>query len=772
MRILRSLLLISTAVVPSMVLPGAVMAQDAEAADDGVILVTAQRREQALQQVPLAVTAVSAAQLEDRNIVGLASFANGTIPGVKIAPFAGSATTLSIASRGVVPLDPSQGTQEMPVPLYLDGVPLGRSQGLGLELIDPERVEFLRGPQGQLFGRNAQGGAVQFVSRRPTGEMGFDARVRIGNYGLDSQRLSVNLPEFNNIRVQGAIARTQRDGFTKNPGPQIYSAQRDWNYIDSLGFRIAAEWNPSDNLRVNYAYDDADIDDAQSYLTWLPVLINGRPPLSPQAAFNGDYPDVAFAPTFHEGFNTQSSGHALTVQFDASDAITLKSISSYRETSRNGSGNLGAGLPVGGSSTGFLTTSAREDLDQNQTYQELQFLGGWDNLDVTIGATYFNEKVDDQRRSYISGPGLNLPGLGIQPAALANCRGLLTCLTARSEQNAETNSYGLYGQVTYTIDRLELTAGVRYTDDKKVGFRTYIAPPALPPYTETTPSGPLPPSALFREKRWDPAFVVKYNFTDEVNAYFRYATGYRGGGVSVRSLSFRPYDAEETESFEFGLKSRLLDNRMTLNIAAYQNRTTNQQLTFFEAPLTNPSLTTTLNTPIPYKVKGVEVEAAINIAEGLTISGTYAYTDTREFFEFDNPLTVPVDPIRFYSALVPEHSGSVAIDYSTDLRDAELRFHLDYTAASRHHVTGAAQLVASFAPGYVRPTTKVSMLNGRIALGDIDVGPTTAEFAIFGNNLTDATNFTFGFDGAASGGGFGQFIQAPRTFGAELRLQM
>jgi iron complex outermembrane recepter protein len=772
MRILRSLLLISTAVVPAIVLPGAVMAQDAEAADDGVILVTAQRREQALQQVPLAVSAISADQLDNRNIVSLASFATGVVPGMQVAPFAGSATTLAIASRGMVSLDPSQGTQELPVPVYLDGVPLGRSQGLGLELIDPERVEFLRGPQGQLFGRNAQGGAVQFVSRRPTGEMGFDARVRIGNYGLDSQRLSVNLPEFNNIRVQGAIARTQRAGFTKNPGPQIYSSQEDWNSMDSFGFRLAAEWNPSDSFRVNYAYDNADIDDAQGYLTWVPVAINGRPPLSPQAAFDGNYPDVAFAPTFHEGFNTQASGHALTMQFEASEAITLKSISSYRETSRHGSGNLGAGLPVGGSSTGFLTTAAREDLEQNQTYQELQFLGGWDNLDVTLGATYFNEKVDDQRRSYISGPGLNLPGLGIQPASLANCRGLLTCLTARTEQNAETDSYGLYGQVTYIIDRLELTAGVRYSDDKKVGVRTYIAPAALPPYAETTPSGPLPPVALFREKRWDPAFVVKYNFTDEVNAYFRYATGYRGGGVSVRSLSFAPYGSEETESFELGMKGRFLDNRLTLNIAAYRNIIKNQQQAFSEAPLTNPSLTTTLNTPVPYTVKGVEVEAILNIAQGLTLTGAYAFTDAVEFFEFDNPLTVAVDPLRFYSPQVPEHSGNVALDYSTDFRDAELRFHLDYSFASAHSITGGGQLIASFAPTYVRPATKVSMLNGRVALGDIPFGPVTGEFAIFGNNLTDETHFTFGFDGAASGGGFGQFIQDPRTFGVELRLQM
>ena len=243
MNLLKSMLLITTAALPSTVMAQASPSEDsnARAVSDGDIVVTAQRREQALQDVPLAVSAISSEQLENRNIAGLSDISTGTVPGLQIAPFAGSNTTLLIGSRGVVPLDPSQGTQEMPVPLYIDGVPLGRAQGLGLELIDPERIEFLRGPQGQLFGRNAQGGAIQFVSRRPSGEFGFDARAQLGNNGLDSQRLRVDLPEFANIRLQGTVARTQRDPFTRNPGPKIYSDQQGWNYIDSLGFRIAAE---------------------------------------------------------------------------------------------------------------------------------------------------------------------------------------------------------------------------------------------------------------------------------------------------------------------------------------------------------------------------------------------------------------------------------------------------------------------------------------------------------------------------------------------------
>ncbi|NBB50422.1 TonB-dependent receptor [Rhizobium sp. CRIBSB] len=775
MRVLRSLLLITTALLPTSVLAQTADADQETATAVGEIIVTAQRREQALQDVPLSVAAVSAESLEARGVSTLSDFAAGAVQGVQISPFVGSSSTLAISARGLGTGDPTQGSRELPVPLYLDGVPLGRAQGMGLELIDPERIEFLRGPQGQLFGRNASGGAVQFVSRRPSGEFGYDLRLQAGNYGLDSQRLRVDLPEFSNIRLQASIARTQRDGFTENSDTMVYAQQKDFQSLDSLGWRVAAEWNPMADLRLNYSYDSSDVDDTQAYGTWIPVDIRGRTPFSPQPAFNGEYPDRANSPTFNEGFNTKSSGHGLTIQYDLSDAITLKSISSIRETSRHGSGTLGDALVAGGSSRGILTTNAREDVDQEQTYQEFQFLGGWDNFELTFGASYFSEQVDDERRSRISGPGLTAGALGISPATLAGCIGLQLCQTARSEQNVDSESLGIYAQGTWIPSimdgKLELTAGVRYTDDSKTAQRTYIQPLALPPYSETAPSGPLPPVSEFNEQRWDPAFVVKYNFSDDVNAYFRYATGYKAGGANVRSSQFRSYGSEENESFEIGLKGRFIDRRLTLNIAAYSNTITGFQYDIQEAPTTNPSLTNTVNGAGEYEVKGVELESSFRVNDNLTLSAGYTVMDTENFEEFDNPLTVAVDPSRFYAIMAPEGAGNVAVDYVADVGLGELLFHMDYSFASEFNVTPGGQLVASFGPTYERPTAKTSMLNARLALGGIPAGGSEAEIAVFGKNILDETNQIFGFDGAASGGGFYQVVQPPRQYGLELRLQ-
>ena len=142
------------------------------------VVVTATRREQSLQEVPLSVSALSADNLANRNINNLGDLSAGKIPGFVPTRFSGG-STLAISVRGVGLSDPTQGTVELAVPVYIDGVFLGRAQGLGMELIDPERVEILRGPQGQLFGRNAEGGVVQYVTRKPTGEFGIRAETSL-----------------------------------------------------------------------------------------------------------------------------------------------------------------------------------------------------------------------------------------------------------------------------------------------------------------------------------------------------------------------------------------------------------------------------------------------------------------------------------------------------------------------------------------------------------------------------------------------------------------
>jgi iron complex outermembrane receptor protein len=373
--------------------------------------------------------------------------------------------------------------------------------------------------------------------------------------------------------------------------------------------------------------------------------------------------------------------------------------------------------------------------------------------------------VLDQRISIITGPGIATGALGIQPAGLAFCVGKETCKTGDNRQGANSKSYGVYAQGTYrpaAMDgKLELTAGLRYSNDKKDGLRFF----------SLTSGGPVNLASNFKLSRVDPAFTVKYNFSDDLNAYLRYASGYRSGGANVRSSDFRSYGEEVNRAIELGLKSRLMDGKGFLNLAIYRSRISGLQLTIQEQPTTNPSLTNTLNSGDITTIKGVEVEFGVRPLDGLSLQVNYSHLQGAGIQELDNPFTATVgDLTRFYPVNQPKNSGSFMVDYSTpSLGNGYLAFHADYSFADEHWNTPGAQLVAGFKPTYVRPASKSKQLAARVSLRDVKLGSSTVEVALWGKNLTNDANIVYGFDGAAFGGGFAAFRALPRTYGVEVK---
>lgn len=725
------------------------------------IVVTATRREESLREVPLAVTAVTAENLVARGVNGLSDLKPGAIPGFVVSQFAGTPSVLALSVRGVGLSDPTQGTTEMTVPLYVDGVFLGRAQGLGLELIEPERIEVLRGPQGQLFGRNAEGGVVQFVSRKPTGELGIKGSASFGNYDDQRYRLSVDLPAVGGLSSQFSGVVAKHDAYTKNVQQGTYAEQSDYGYLDSYGGRGALRWQNDSGFTADYSYDYSKTKDSQPYLTWMDVDAV-RTAFSPELP-STDYPSKTIGPVYNRPFDTRASGHALTLTYQMDNGITLKSISAYRKASRHGGSNLGYPLPAGGSSTGLVFPLAQEDLDQDQTSQELQFIGSWSQFDLTAGAMYYTEDVTDRRRSIISGAGLTPPALGISPPGLAFCVNNDPCLTGDSIQSANSDSYGVYAQGTYrpaAAPKLELTAGLRYTDDKKDAERTRNFFPL-----------PVPQQAKFDATRVDPAATIKYSWTNNFSTYLRYATGYRAGGANVRSSTFTSFDEEENNAWELGMKSLLADNRLALNVALFYNTIKGEQLNIQEAPTTNPSLTNTVNSDRDKKVKGAEVEVSWRALEDLTLGLNFAYMDAKKTRELDNPFTVATDITRFWTVQVPETSGSVTLDYAyRALPVGYLALHADYSYADDYWTTPGAVLTSSLLPTYERPTADVSQLAARLSWRDISMGDTKMEVALWGKNLTDDSSIIYGFDGCASGGGFCAYRTQPRTYGVEVRM--
>jgi iron complex outermembrane recepter protein len=365
------------------------------------VIVTATRREETLHDVPLAVSAVTAEALEARNITNLADLSAGSIPSVVFTQFSGGSGTLAISVRGVGLSDPTQGTTELTVPVYIDGIFLGRAQGLGLDLIEAERVEILRGPQGQLFGRNAEGGVVQYVSRKPSGEFDLKGSVSYGDFDDQRYKLSIDLPKIGGFSAQVSGLYHKHDPYTEMSGVSRYpggAAAPGPNHghleLDTKGYRGAVRWqNEGGGFTADYSYDDSDSFQTEGYLTWVDVDVV-RPPFSLQAP-GEDYLDTTNQQLVNPGFDIKTSGHNLTLAWDVSDAVTLKSLSAYRKASRHGANNLGAALVGGGSSTGLVYTMSREDIDQDQTSQEFQFIGSWSQFNLTAGAIYFTEDIVD-----------------------------------------------------------------------------------------------------------------------------------------------------------------------------------------------------------------------------------------------------------------------------------------------------------------------------------------------------------------------------------------
>ena len=193
------------------------------------IVVTATKRETNLQKTPIAISVATAQALEDRNVQSLLDLGDGSVPGLRVATFESRQSAVTIGIRGIVPLDANQPAREQGVGVYLDGIYLGRQQGLGAALLDIERIEVLKGPQGTLFGRNTSGGAVSMVTKAPTGRAGFRASVGAGNYGSYNGNVHIDLPAVGPFSFKIDAAADYRDAITENPLPpkcRVYGRPR------------------------------------------------------------------------------------------------------------------------------------------------------------------------------------------------------------------------------------------------------------------------------------------------------------------------------------------------------------------------------------------------------------------------------------------------------------------------------------------------------------------------------------------------------------------
>jgi iron complex outermembrane recepter protein len=252
-------------------------AVDAAAVDDAAqdstglvdIVVTATKRETNLQDTPIAIAVMSDEDLKKRQVSSLIDLADGGIPSLRVATFESRQTALTVGMRGIVPGDANQPAREQGVGVYIDGVYLGRQHGLNAGFLDVQRIEVLKGPQGTLFGRNTEGGAVNIVTRAPTGEFGGKVTAGVGNFGSYSGQLRLDLPEIAGFSFKIDAGLQHQNATTKNP----LEGQFGWNYFHRYGGRISARWEPTPTITADFSAD-LGRDENTSFLS---QLINYNP---------------------------------------------------------------------------------------------------------------------------------------------------------------------------------------------------------------------------------------------------------------------------------------------------------------------------------------------------------------------------------------------------------------------------------------------------------------------------------------------------------------
>lgn len=721
----------------------------------GAVTVTAQRREQDLQDVPLSVSAFSAEQLEATGAVDITTIQRST-PNATIEVARGSNSTLIAFIRGVGQQDPVWGF-EPGVGLYVDDIYVARPQGAILDIFDIERIEVLRGPQGTLYGRNTIGGAIKYVTKKLGSEPDFKAKLNVGNYGQLDGVLSGSVPLSETFAIGGAVAKYTRDGFGEN-----LNTGADHYDKDVLAYRVSAEWQPSSDFFMRFAYDRSEDDSSAKHGHRLIPSADGTLPVT------SDVYDTRAG--IGDRNSVETEGYSLTAEWNINDNYTVKSITAYREGETVTPIDFDA-LP-------------QNDFDVPATYmddqfsQEFQLLVDHGPLSGVLGAYYLDGNASGDFDVILGGLGLTVYQAGAQ----------------------QKENFSLYGDFTYEFnDQWALSLGARYTKDETTAD-------VLREVWLGAGSGSFDPSntssiffvaqtdyqGLTREdEEVTPRVSLSYKPTDNLNLYATYSQGFKAGGFDPRAradldptgLSEEGFGPEFVDSYEIGAKGSFFDNRLVLNTAVFFAEYDDQQITVQSgADTDNDGINDTFVSSVfnagKSEYTGLEIEGAWYINDAFTLSGNLGYIDA-EITEILSAGTNIAD--QFVTQNTPELQGRVALNYTTDL--ANDRGEVSVTGALSYRDEYYLFNVPNggFAPGTNAsfPAGGPSLDPESYTLVDLSLVWTSPSekyrVGLHGRNLTDeeyrvagynfVTPSQLGIDGAYSA-----FYGPPRTITASLSV--
>ncbi|MGX4675638.1 TonB-dependent receptor domain-containing protein [SAR92 clade bacterium H246] len=567
------------------------------------ILVTAQKREQSLQDVPLAITAFDAGVLAAKGIDSAADL-QFSVPGLTVGGTifgSAKATLRGVGSANLFPGgDPG-------VPIHADGHYIQSTAYLLRDFLDIERVEILRGPQGTLYGRNAIGGSINIITKRPTSEFEAKAGVDFGNYNKRLFRGVVSGPLSENIRGRIAFSDENRDGFVENISP---IGEQDLENSDYTSVRGSIEIDVTNNIQAlisGYHYEDDGNTTVSRFLSEYPTGSLG--PFVNYWDENNAGTNITARDPRKISTNApidqsdEVSGGSVDLDWDLG-SIIIRSLTAYSEDEKSSL------IDSDGSD---VVNQYENDKTKYETItQEFQILSGpKSHAKWILGAFYYDEKSTLTQPIFFD----NFFVVG----------GPLSVFDIKNDIDSE--SMGVFGQIEYPItENLELIAGLRYNRDEKsmIGrvFNTdfgLVAPDG----------GPIlsPAGVPTTWKKTSGKLGLNYHYDDDNLFYISYSTGYKAGGFNL--LQDVPYNPEEVAAFEVGVKSEWLDRRIQNNVSVFHYDYSDKQ------ELKRDELVLQLLNAGEATVIGIELETIFIVTSGLTINTSVAYMDA-EYDVFDS----------------------------------------------------------------------------------------------------------------------------------------
>jgi iron complex outermembrane recepter protein len=712
----------------------AAFAQDAPAGAQAdrdtldAITVTARKREETIQDVPVAVTAFTAESLDKLNVEDLSDL-DAQVPNLTVYAARGSSSTLTAYIRGVGQSDPLWGV-DPGVGLYLDDVYVARPQGALLDVFDVGRVEVLRGPQGTLYGKNTIGGAIKYVSKPlPQDFEGF-ASLTVGNYGQLDAKAAIGGPLFahdSGLRARLSVASLNRDGFGRN---RTTGAQVSDKNIDAVRFALGAF--SRDDFDVQFAFDwmkdNSGVRGARMLATnrFAPTLA----PLDSRYDVRNGMPNTN---------DTEMKGGSITVNWRPNDAWAFKYVGARRES----------------------------DTDTNIDFDTLP------NKIADVHALYSDEQTSNEVQANYDGGGRARGVFGVYTfdgrAGGRVQNNFFNLLFGDTQGNVYTESTAVYADWTFDLtDRLKLDVGARYTDEDKHAVVLNRG------YSDATFTRPISIAAKFDKtinfKNTSPKISLDYQLTDDIMVYGLASRGFKSGGYNIRAQatavprSAEPFQDESVDSFEIGSKMAFLDNRLFLNVSAFHNKYKDIQLSVFTAYDSNGDGTDDaffgdFTNAGRGTVQGLEIEYQWLPTAHWAISGNLGWLDAK----YDEYIFKKVNIAKqqeFTNA--PEFSGALNVEYRAELGSlGSLSARVGYSYQSR--VVATTEVVRDPVTG-ARATPISQDGYGLINAGAIWKLNDAWSFSLQGSNLADEEYLTTGYNLQSSLGVLTGFYGPPRQY--------